>query len=819
MKKTFLSLFLLLICTLLLHSQIAEKKTYVSLKTDDPPKIDGILDDNAWKDIPAATDFFQFRPHNGQAATFDTKVRMVYDNEAVYIGAMMYDPYPDSILTELSRRDRSNNVSTFGIYIDPFNDASVAYGFFVTAAGVQIDKKSDYNNNYFPEHGDNSWDAVWYSKVKHNNDGWTAEFKIPYSALRFPKKEIQTWGVNLIRIIKRYKEENTWNFLDTEINDKNSQSGIVEGIRDIKPPLRLAFIPYVSAYAEKSSEKNNWGFAYKGGMDIKYGINESFTLDMMLIPDFGHVESDDVVLSLDPFEVYYGEKRPFFTEGTELFDKGNVFYSRRIGSRPSGYNSVEESLKTNETVDKNPDESQLYNATKISGKTKSGLGIGVFNAITANTYATLRDTISGNTRNILTEPLTNYNMIVLEQSLKNNSYISLFNTNVLREGNNITANVTGTQFKLVNNSRVYALHGNLTISQQYLPDSKTDIGSKYYLEAEKESGNFKYGLLYYVETDNWDPNDMGFDSRNNESLYRIFFKYDIYEPKWKIIESFNRISFYRASLYAPRKFTEFEIDLNSFTTFNNYLSIAFDAEVSPLERHDYYEARVADRVFIEPPDYELNLMLSPDYRKRFIVDASFGYYQSITTDKFTYWLEMRPRVRVSDKFNFSISSDYSRRLNDYGYVTDSAGNNNNQVIIFGRREVMNLTNTFSLNYIFNNKSSLSFRLRHYWLWVDYGEYFDLKNDGYLEPTDYYENHDFNYNAFNIDMIYSWEFSPGSELLLVWKNAIFAHEDETAKNFSKNLTNTLNAPNTNILSIKILYYLDSRMLKRKKNRPR
>ncbi|MCD4678873.1 MAG: carbohydrate binding family 9 domain-containing protein [Bacteroidales bacterium] len=815
-KKIFLFILLLVFSTLGIYSQIAEKKTYTAVKTDIPPKIDGILDDGVWKNIASATDFIQFRPHNGQAATLDSKVKIVYDNEAVYIGAIMYDPYPDSILTELSRRDEANNVSTFGIYIDPFNDAAVAYGFFVTAAGVQIDKKADYQNNYHPEHGNNSWDAVWYSKVRLNDEGWTAEFKIPYSALRFPKKEIQLWGINIIRIIKRYKEETTWNFLDAEINDKNSQAGILEGIINIKPPLRLSFIPYLSAYAEKSSEKSTWGFSYKGGMDLKYGINESFTLDMMLVPDFGQVQSDDKILSLDPFEVFYGEKRPFFTEGTELFDKGHVFYSRRIGDQPAGFDSVEDSLKINEKIDENPVESQLINATKVSGKTKKGLGIGLFNAITANTYASVWDTVSGEKRQVLTEPLTNYNMIVLEQSLKNNSYVSFFNTNVLRKGNYLTANVSGTQFKLVDNNSMYSLSGNLTVSQKYLPDTKADIGSKYYLEAEKMSGNFKYGFLYFVETDSYDPNDMGFLRQNNESLHRMFFKYDIYEPRWKIIESYNRISFRHSSLYAPRKFTEFEIDMNSFTTFKNYLSVSFDAELSPVESHDYFEARVPGRVFIKPPAYELNLYISPDYRKKFIVDVYIGYFQSITTNKFTYWYGIEPRLRVNDKFNISFGANYAHRINDKGYVLDSADIYGNPIILFGNREVLNLTNTLNLNYVFNNTSSLSFRLRHYWLWVNYDEFFDLQEDGYLTASTYTNNHDFNYNAFNIDMVYNWEFAPGSELLLVWKNAIFTEADKSVKNYFENLENIFNAPNTNIFTIKVLYYLDYQMLRKKKH---
>lgn len=814
----FYKIIVLISCLLFfrfaLFAQSEDKKTYTAIKTEAPPEIDGVLNDSAWLNTPVATDFIQYKPYNGKAASYNSSVKIVYDDEAIYVGAVLYDPSPGSILTELSHRDEANNVSSFGLYLDPFNDGSVAYGFFVTAAGVQIDRKMDVNNSYFVDNGDNSWDAVWYSEIKINGKGWVAEFKIPYSALRFPKKNTQEWGLNIVRIIKRHKEQTTWNYIDTEISDMNTQSGVMEGIKNIEPPVRLSFIPYASVFTEKISNENEWAYSYKGGMDLKYGISESFTLDMILIPDFGHVQSDDKVFSLDPYEVYYGEKRPFFTEGTELFEKGNVIYTRRIGAQPSGYVNVEDSLNINEKIDNNPEETQLLNAIKISGKTKKGLGIGFFNAITANTHASLWDTITGKKREVLTEPLSNYNMIVLDQSLKNNSYISLFNTNVARKGKYPTANVTGTQFRFLDNSKVYALQGNLTFSQKYNLNTNNEIGSKYYLEASKVSGNFKYSFLYYTETDKYDPNDMGFDIKNNESIYRIKLEYDIYEPVWKIIESYNELQIKYSSLYAPHKFTGFEIDINSFTTFRNYLSVSFDMETRPVESHDYFEARVPGRVFIKPPDYEIKIYLSPDYRKRFVLDSYLGFLQSITTDKFTYWYGLNPRIRLNDKFNIKLQHAYAIRLNDRGYVADSLGAAGEQIIIFGKRKITNITNTLNFSYIFNNKASLSFRMRHYWLWVDYNEFFDLKNNGYLERSDYSKNNDFNYNAFNIDLLFSWEFSPGSELLLVWKNSIYSNENIIEEEFFNNLKNVFNAPNTNTFSVKVLYYLDYLMFKRK-----
>ena len=210
-------------------------------------------------------------------------------------------------------------------------------------------------------------------------------------------------------------------------------------------------------------------------MDVKYGINEAFTLDMTLIPDFGQVQSDNKVLNLTPFEVKYNENRPFFTEGTELFNKGNLFYSRRVGGQPLHYGDVENQISSNEEVVKNPVESKLINATKISGRTKSGLGIGFFNALTKPMYAEVEDN-NGNKREIETNPLTNYNIVVLDQTLKNNSSISAINTNVTRSGSDYDANVTAGLFNFNNKKNTYNWYGKFALSQLIYPEAKNVKG-------------------------------------------------------------------------------------------------------------------------------------------------------------------------------------------------------------------------------------------------------------------------------------------------------------------------------------------------------
>ena len=237
------------------------------------------------------------------------------------------------------------------------------------------------------------------------------------------------------------------------------------------------------------------GATYNGGLDLKYGINESFTLDATLVPDFGQVRSDDQVLNLSPYEVKFNENSPFFMEGTELFSKGGIFYSRRIGSKPNGYDNAYDQLDANEVVTSNPSESTLINATKISGRTQSGLGIGIFNAMTRNMHATIKDTLSEDIREVLTGPFTNYNMIVVDQSLKNNSYVSFVNTNVRRNAEKddyyYTANVTATDFRIQDRSRQYSISGKAALSQKYYDNADTDLGHMLELRMGKDRWSIK----------------------------------------------------------------------------------------------------------------------------------------------------------------------------------------------------------------------------------------------------------------------------------------------------------------------------------------
>lgn len=800
---SFSRLFLLTIFVLVcgrLWSQ--EKKTLEVVRAEGSVHLDGRLDEAAWEKAIVARDFVQVRPYNGRPASQPTKVRLLYDDTGLYIGALMIDEKPDSLRVELSRRDDLEMADHFGLTIDPYNDGLNAFGFFVSTRGVQMDMKTDKDG-----FEDDKWDAVWKSAVMVHDSGWNAEIMIPWSALRFSGNKQQFWGVNFFRSIQRLRENVSWNFIDSRIRGEITQSGIIYGMHDISPALRLSATPYLSAYADHNSSTDNWDTYANYGMDIKWGLSRSFTLDMTLIPDFGQVESDATIFSLSPFEVFYEEKRPFFTEGTELFRKGNVFYSRRVGARPSGYSSVFFNPGVAEVIE-NPEQAQLINAVKLSGKTGNGLGIGVFNAMTANTYATVRDT-AGNTQRILTEPFTNFNMVVADQSFRNNSYLSVYNTSVYKPEQGRAALVSGTDFRFRDKGNQYELSGIFNLSQHYKPHKSPDLGFRSYTKVGRVKGAFQYDAWFNVETDTYNPNDMGFLMNNNDFATGTNFRYNIFEPRGNILRMLNTLSTRLVYLYNPRKFSEFIISGNNWTTLRNHLSVGGFYSIRPVESNDYFEARTPGRVFIWPSSVYVSLWSSPDYRKKYLVDFTLGGWQTIGDDQTSINAKIEPRLRFSNRFLLRPELSFDYDANSKGFVRDSIVPGQDKIIVFGRRNISNLTTSLKADYIFNKNTSMSFRLRHYWMLVDYMSFYTLNIAGRLDPTDHQRFEDFSVNAFNIDLVFKWDFAPGSELLLIWKNAVFQNNrnEQLVTNYFNNLNKMFESPVHNSFSIKFLYYID------------
>lgn len=811
-KEVYLVFLLLILsCQWVNGQRSVERKKITAFRVQQPPQIDGILNDPEWESAVKSGDFFQFEPHNDREASFPTEVRILYDDFSVYIGAQLFDPEPTRILTELGLRDADSklNADQFWVDINPFNDGVYGFRFKVSASGVQTDVNLNGGSGGVT---DIKWDAVWKSRVSRNADGWTVEMEIPYAALRFPKGSLQEWGINFWREIRRSRETSSWNHVDKSLDSPLTFMGLLGGMEGIKPPLRLAFYPYVSAYVEKDQLQNPWTRSFNGGMDIKYGLNESFTLDMTLIPDFGQVQSDALVLNLTPFEVKYDEKRQFFTEGLELYNKADLFYSRRVGSKPKAYGTVYSKLNENEIVTFNPLETRLLNAAKLSGRTKRGLGIGIFNSITAESRAIVFDSIKNQNRYIVTQPLTNYNLAVLDQSLPNNGYLSLINTNVSGACSDDMANVTGTEFLLRDKSKRFGLSAQAAISQQFRDGQKATFGHKYDIFLGKTGGTWQYGYNREVMSDSYDQNDLGFQQSNNETEDEISLSYNIYKPFWKVIFTSSQLSMEYNRLYEPNTFTGMSIEYDFRMLFLSRFFVSIWAGLEPLGRRDYFEPRVKGRFYETGTSYSFYTMYSSDYRKRVFVDGTFSYeHVSSAEDLNNFSLNVMPTIRLSDRFNISYGLYYQQKLNDIGYVSHS----DPSLIIFGLRNSPTTSNSIRSSYIFNNDLSIDLSLRQYWSRVFYkGNYYLLKENGSLDQIDHnVDNSNISYNAITVDLKLIWNFSPGSQLSVVWKNLIDSNRDQIPDSYFENLAVTFRQPQTNSFSLKLLYYLDFQQVKK------
>jgi hypothetical protein len=781
-----------------------ERKSVEALCIASPLTIDGILDEPIYKQTKPAKDFIQIQPYNGKPSFQPSEVYLFYDQAAIYVGAMLYDSAPDSIFNLLTERDNIGMADYFGLYIDPYNQGQLAYGFFISPAGVQVDLKAvkgDYDNE------DSNWNAVWESKTQITAKGWTVEMRIPFSALRFSEKAGSIWGLNMFRNIRRYNSNNSWNFIDRNVTGFIHQEGQLTGIKDVKPPVRLSLSPYAATYFESKNSGSTADFLYKGGVDMKYGINESFTLDMMLVPDFGQIQSDDKKLNLTPYELYYDEKRQFFTEGTELFQRGNIFYSRRIGASPKF--SASDVLADHEIVDFNPSETQLVNASKISGRTTNGWGLGMLNAMSLPSYAKLKDTITGNTRKVLVQPFTNYNVSVIDKSLKNNSYVSFINSNVSMANNPFHANVTSTEFQLRDKSKTFAIKGKGGLSTR--GDTTSETGYYAFLGLEKNKGKLQYGISGNLYSDKYNPNDLGYLQRNNQVMTESYLYYQVIVPFWVIREYNGNIWWDYIRMCKPSTIYDNEFGYNANVEFKNNYNFNSNGGFA-TDKYDYYEPRVTGRYFYNPHYYWYNFNLNTDPRKKLSFYFHFGHSNHPTTDEFENYGDASASFRFGQRFQLTYGITFNNTINGIGYVDKSDAEDS---IIFAKRNVNTFVNVLSASYVLNNKAGLSLRVRHYWSGDKNKIYYLLKQDGLLiEDPLYAQNMDQNYNAFTIDMVFRWIFSPGSELIFAWKNSAYAEKDVVVNRYWNNLHDTwLNQSNS--LSLKVLYYIDYNNLKRKK----
>ena len=375
-------------------------------------------------------------------------------------------------------------------------------------------------------------------------------------------------------------------------------------------------------------------------------------------------------------------------------------------------------------------------------------------------------------------------------------------------GNPLSANVTATDFQLRNKAKSIAIKGKGGISIRN--ENEKEVGYYSTLGIEKNSGNLHFGISQRIFSDKFNPNDLGYLQRNNEFSTNSYLFYTIREPFWIFRETHNYLTWDHNRMYRKLAFSGNGLFLNSFSVFKNNYCALINMWLTG-DKYDFYEPRVVDRFYLESPNFRYELGVWSDSRKALSLGIRFKSMVRDQTGRFANGANLGGGLRLGKKFQFFFGTDINDEKNNHGFA---GFKNTMDTIIFARRDIKTIENSISAAYTFNNKAGASLRVRHYWSGASYKEFFRLNEDGSLDPDpSYKENHDENFNLFNIDLLFRWVFAPGSELTLSWKNSVFDNQRVVLKSYAENLGNFLRSDQSNSFSLKVLYYIDYNNLRK------
>ena len=813
MRYLFVSIFLIFNII-----QAQQSKSYEAFPVKSTPVIDGILSEEIWNNLVPASNFTLMWPEtrhgNKIPSKYETIAYLGYDQNAIYIGAILKHPNPDKIPKEFSQRDEIWNVNaeTFFVTFNTYNDDLNFFGFQITSAGTVGDVYSSGSI----ESEDFLYDTVFDAKTHISSDGWSVEMAIPYSAIRFPEKDEQLWGLNFGRKIQSLDETFVWSPVNVNELEYHESNGTLTGIKNISPPVRLFFYPYVqsSINLQKGVKPANY---YTAGMDLKYGLSSSFTLDASLIPDFGQVAFDNVELNLGPFEQEFSENRAFFTEGATLFKiadddmgGGSFFYSRRIGEKVS----LDDDLLENDEQLLNFDETpQLLNTIKVTGTTNKNLSIGFLNAITDKVDAEIQNSSSNQRRKQTIQPLVNYNVISLSQQLLNDySSISVLNTNKTG-GDGLYGNNVAFVADLFDDNRDFNIKVKAFGSKT--PAENSNNGFRSGISFSELKGNFRYNVSWWGVDKHY---------KQNESGYFNFFDHQRFSSRisYQILNQYGFLRKYSNYLWFndTRTFHSFDRKLwglrfgNDFSTQN---LMVFEADFAYASKtRDYDKPRTINRYIQEPENFQSKLVMQSNKNKDFsyrIQWNNFAYFKEDFEEKKSQnRLNLSMLYRFSEQFSLAVNSNHLDFKDDVGYLESI-----NQDIYFGRRDIRSVENNIKLSYFFDSKKWINLRLRNYWSRAKYDQnLFRLKEDGNRTETDFSLldfDPDTNFNIWNFDINFEWWFAPGSNLVLLYRNQLFKIDSASKLDYLESLNNLFDHTAQHQFSLRINYLIDFNLLKR------
>ncbi len=783
-------------------------RTIRAVRISTSPNVDGILNDNVWKFAQPATDFIQRDPDEGKPASEQTEIRVLYDDEALYIGAMMYNSQPDQIVARLSRRDNVIETDRVAVFIDSFHDHQNGYEFTFNAAGGKIDilLYDDANKE------DKSWDAVWDVHTRILPNGWSAEVRIPFSMLRY-RSDINDsteheWGINFRRRISRKSEQDRWVHVPKSQTGFISRFGHLVGLKNLPAPHRIELLPFVLSkqqwQPEKSDQQRIGKFSGNAGLDFKYSLSNNFLLDATINPDFGQVEADPAVLNLSTFETFYPEKRPFFIEGTHIIrfttfgdDFGpGMFYSRRIGRALS---ASEVSVPTKGRIIDMPQATTILGAAKISGKTNGGTSIGVIQAFTKEERAFVADS-AGTTFEQVVEPFAHYNIVRLRQDVLDNSVVGLILTTTAKD-KRYPAITTGGDWNLKFDSNTYQLDGFFGLSYTKNFVSDRGLGSAGKLAFSRiADAHWLWSVSSDFTSKEYNINDVGFFRRPNDYGFVGVFTYKEDAPA-QLVRNYSVQMFFHERENFDWVNLIRQAQLNGSALSTNYWT--FNAAVSvDVGRYDDRETR-GNGLYARPDVYNANISVLTDGRKD--VNGSLSIRTVWDNDqRFGWGSTVGVEVKPASWMEYQLEAGYNGVRNQRAWIANEASGGST-MSIFGSRSTHEVNFTLRSTITFTPDLTLQF----------YGQVFLAK--GHYEnfrrligTTDFVQhnfagNPDFNSQTLNTNLVLRWEYVPGSTLFFVWSQVRRGGSGDYFRSFADDFGDTFRIRPSNVLLLKVSYW--------------
>jgi hypothetical protein len=802
-------------------------------------RVDGELSEDVWQQAPMISGFRQREPKEGADATFETEARVAYDTSAIYIAVQALDPDPSRLVGIRTRRDDGSPSDWIRVLIDSFHDRRSAYEFAVNPAGVKADRYWFNDNN-----NDSGWDAVWDVAVTRNARGWRAEFRIPFSQLRFRPSETASFGFAVVRQIGRLNETTTWPLLARSANGYVSSFGELTGLRLGAAQKRLELVPYVVGdMATQPVESGNpLQQARDGsaelGVDLKYALKPGLTLTGTVNPDFGQVEADPAVVNLSAFETFFSERRPFFVEGSGIFrfdtdcndgSCSGLFYSRRIGRAPRGTAEVPDGGYADA-----PGQTTILGAAKLTGRL-GRFSIGVMNAVTADEQAVIADGALRSHQTV--EPLTNYSVVRARREFANQSSLGFMTTATNRALDTATRFLPGQAYSggidwdwrlsprysvtgfaagssvrgdtgaiaALQESNVHSYQRPDADHVEFDPDRTSLNGATVAVSFNKIGGErVRLSSNVSMKTPGFDSNDVGFLRRADSRNMSHWFQWRNERPS-KYLRTFR----FNLNQWAGWNFDGDRLNLgynaNAHAQFANNWWVGSGSTISPQSFDD--RATRGGPGAYGSATRNVWAYLESDGRK----PISSGVNVYFERDRVgSRWSDINPYItwRPASFLSMSSGPSFSTADNHQQWIANEGTH-----YVFGRLRQRTVSMTARVNYTVTPNLSIQVYAQPF---VSAGEYSEFKElvDGRardfaarFRPFDHAENPDFNYRSFRTTNVLRWEYRPGSTLFVVWQQGREDVLDHGTFRFGRDLGGVFSAPARNIFLVKWAYWLN------------